>query len=137
MELELSIPVKFTVPAKDPAYKTGIRLKKGAVYRLEVLPHQQTWTDDTLKPFTADGRVLPIYFLMKPFFRMPFVKWFALLGSIDDERSTYFKIGTLNPDYRPGKDGELVCFANDAWIRNYHYYENNDGSLEVTITRIA
>lgn len=134
-ELPLNVPVTRTVPADNPWYQTGLMLRKGAVYRFEVLPKEQTWIDAKLAPFTADGRTMAHLFLLKPFFRMPMVKWFALLGSIGKDRSTYFRIGTFKDDFRPEKDGELVCFAND--VLGFGRYENNSGSITLTITRIT
>ncbi len=132
-ELELNAPKEVTVPADNPWYHTGLLLRKTHVYKMEVLPADQTWFDAKMKPFTADGRVVPLGVGVKPFFRMPFVKWFALLGSIGENSDTYFKIGLLREEYTPEEDGELVCFANDV----LGHYENNSGEMKFTITRIS
>jgi hypothetical protein len=135
-ELELNASKEVKVPADNPWYHTGLLLRKTHVYKMEVLPPDQTWRDTTkMKPFTADGRVIPLGVGAKPFFRMPFVKWFALLGSIGENSDTYFKIGLLLEKYTPDEDGELVCFAND--VNGLGRYDNNSGEMNFTITRIS
>lgn len=134
-ELALNASEKVKVPADNPWYHTGLLLRKTHVYRMEVLPPDQTWKDAKMKPFTAEGRVVPLAVGVKPFFRMPFVKWFALLGCIDRKRDTYFKIGLLLEKYTPDEDGELVCFAND--VNGFGRYDNNEGEMNFTITRIS
>lgn len=132
-ELSISQSEQVCVPADAPWYHTGLLLRKTNVYKMEVLPLEQTWFDAKMKPFTADGRVVPLGVGAKPFFRMPFVKWFALLGSIGENSDTYFKIGLLLEEYTPEEDGELVCFSNDV----LGHYENNRGEMNFTITRIS
>ena len=65
--------------------------------------------------------------------------WFVLLGSIanghlkaDGTRVDHeiVRIGD-GCTHKPKKPGYLYCFANDAW----HFYGNNKGSVELTITR--
>lgn len=133
-ELELNASKEITVPAKNPWYHTGLLLRKSHVYKMEVLPPEQTWFDATMKPFTADGRLVPLGMLVRPFFRMPFVKWFALIGCIDEKKDTYFKIGLKREPYTPEEDGELVCFAND--VNGFGRYDNNEGEMKFFITRI-
>lgn len=133
-EPELNIPETKIIPAIEPWFQTGLLLKKDNLYRFEVLPPQQTWKDGKfLGEFTANGRTIPHLFLAYPFVRMPFVKWFALIGCINKKRATYFKIGIKLENYSPPEDGELICFANDALG---FYRHNNSGEIKLTITRI-
>lgn len=138
-ELAIGESTTTTVPAVDPRFRTGIHLRKNAEYKFEAEPPEQTWRDgESLDPFTADGRMIILLALPQLFLRMPTVKWFALLGSIDEKRSTFFKIGTLRESYHPPQDGELVCFANDAWgCKDYWYTHNNSGQITIRVTRIA
>ena len=138
-ELAIGESTTTTVPAADAHFKTGIQLRKTATYKFEAEPRDQTWKDgDRLKAFTADGRMLPWMALPQLFLRMPTVKWFALIGSIDEKRSTFFKIGTLLEPYSPPQDGELVCFANDAWgFNDFWYTHNNSGQITIRVTRTA
>jgi hypothetical protein len=137
-ELKINIPVKKVIPAIEPWFGTGFYLTKGSTYKFEVIPKTQTWKDGKLlNPFTADGRMLPHLIGLYPFIRMPFVKWFALLGCINKNRKTYFKIGTQLNEYTPPEDGELTCFSNDALgFNDYFYKHNNEGEIELTITKI-
>ncbi len=133
--LDLNTPVTTSVICIEEWNHTGILLKSDSIYKLEVIPADQVWYDGhKLPPFTADGKMLPYLALWYPFIRMPFVKWFALLGCIDKKRSTYFKIGTVCDNYSPEIDGELICFANDA--RRF-YKHNNEGQMELTVTKIG
>ncbi|MBC7863812.1 MAG: hypothetical protein IAF38_12630 [Bacteroidia bacterium] len=137
-ELELNESVTVTVPAINPWFGTGLLLKKDRVYKLEVIPDTQTWSDGPKLPlFTADGKTLLYLSVMYLFIRMPSVKWFALLGCIDRKRSTYFKIGTYK-EYKAEEDGELTCFANDALgLKDHWYKHNNEGVMVMKVTRIS
>jgi uncharacterized protein (DUF2235 family) len=66
--------------------------------------------------------------------------WFALVGAIANggnpredgtpEPHETFKIGD-GCTYTPKRSGYLHCFANDAW----HFYDNNRGSVTLSVTR--
>ena len=64
--------------------------------------------------------------------RVPEANWFELIGSLDDE-SDYFRIGSGRDArlYTATHDAQLYAFANDLTTR----YGNNEGQLEVKITR--
>jgi hypothetical protein len=74
----------------NPRNRTGILLKKNEVYSFAVFPATQRWKDGWLKPFTADGRISPHFTFAHLFKRKIGAKWFSLIGSINDKRSTYF-----------------------------------------------
>lgn len=137
---ELAVNESDTVKvcAVNPRNHSGILLKKGCTYNFLVVPPGQTWTDGPkLKPFTAKGRTDLNVLLLQPYIKMPLRSWFALLGSINNKRCTYFKIGEQRNNYRPGKDGELICFANDGiGFNDYWYLHNNKGQITFVITRI-
>ena len=137
-ELALNESDTIKVCAVEPLNPSGILVKKGYSYNLHVIPADQTWTDGPkLKPFTADGRTDLNVILLQPYIKMPFKSWFALLGSIDNKRCTYFKIGVQHNNYQPKKNGELICFANDAGgFNGYWYRHNNQGQLTLVITRV-
>lgn len=135
--IALNRTVKVKIPAINPWYDTGLYLKKECTYHFIVDPPNQTWKDgEILKPFTAEGRTLPHLVALYPFIRMPFVKWFALLGCINRNRQSYFKIGCKLEHYSPPEDGKLTCFANDALgFNDYFYKHNNSGFIELSVTR--
>ena len=67
--------------------------------------------------------------------------WFALMGVVanggfslpDGSFAPHEQIviGEGIRDYSPKRPGYLWCFANDAW----HFYNNNHGSVTLTVTR--
>ncbi|NEV64487.1 DUF2235 domain-containing protein [Thiorhodococcus minor] len=68
--------------------------------------------------------------------------WFALTGMVANQADVdgggtppsgeCFTIGSRREDFSPQRSGYLYCFANDAW----RFYENNRGSVYLTITRL-
>jgi len=66
--------------------------------------------------------------------------WFTLTGMVANQEDAdgsgtppsgeYFEIGSL-ARFKPKRSGYLYCFANDAW----GFYDNNRGSVRLTITR--
>lgn len=137
-ELELNKPEIISVPAINPWVSTGFLVKEDSVYKLEVIPPEQTWRDGKyLGEITADGKLFPHFFLLYPFLRMPSVKWFALLGCINHDSSTNFKIGTKLENFSPPEEGELICFVNDALgFNDFFYKHNNSGEITLAITKI-
>ncbi len=133
---ELIVNQKDTiiVCAINPRNPSGILLKKGFTYSFEVIPNNATWRVGWLMPFTANGRIAPHFSLFHLFKRKVSVKWFALIGSVSNIRSTYFKIGIKRESFMPEHTGELICFANDV-CGDYFYRHNNEGQLTVIITR--
>ena len=112
---------------------TGIELKEECTYTLYADPPDQIWVDGAKWPqrCTAEGYnhvVLDMLSFLKRFRR---AKWFCLIGAIDKDESTQFKIGIKLENYRPEKSGTLCCFANDA---RKHYF-NNTGSMNIKIRR--
>jgi hypothetical protein len=134
--LQLHIPVQFTVPAIEPLYATNIFLQKEHEYTFDV-PGKQTWKDgERLGNISPDG-ITKWYFKptgMQYTLREPQLPWYALLGCVGKGKA--FLIGSHRENFRPDKEGELICFANDSlWFGGYFYRHNNSGSLTVTITR--
>jgi hypothetical protein len=65
--------------------------------------------------------------------RVPKAPWFALIGVIDKDRSTAFIIGSELKNWIAPANGELCCFANDA----FGMYWNNKGAVELGCTTTA
>lgn len=134
IQLDLNQTIQIKVDSYSECNNSGILMNTNESYRFEVNPPGQEWWDGKfLGSFTAEGRNTAWMYFAVPVVRMPSAKWFSLLGSIDDKRSTYFKIGTYKEDYTPPSNGELVCFTND--VRRF-YEHNNTGIISLTITRI-
>ncbi len=127
---------QFTVKARNRNNESNIELIKGAKYSIQVDPKGQTWVDGNgiiRNEVTAKGYskayLRPFAFLK----RYKGANWFALIGAIKDVKSSRFYIGEERPTYTAKANGELICYANDAWAR----YGNNSGELEVRITRLS
>ncbi len=61
--------------------------------------------------------------------RAPREPWFALIGAIDKDLSTAFRIGT-KLSWTASKTGTLWCFANDLTCM----YWNNRGAVDLQCT---
>ena len=117
---------------------SGVRLQKGATYKIEV-PDGQSWLDDGIEcgPDGWSTDQLPwlkekIAKLFEDNRRMPDANWFELIGALGDEDDDLFRIGN-GTDYVATKDADLFLFANDLKSK----YDNNAGSLNVVIRREA
>jgi hypothetical protein len=118
---------------------SGVALQAGATYTFSV-PDGDTWTDASIEcgPAGWKSKDLPWYkeHIIKAFEkrrRLKNANWFALVGALGDEDDKLFLIGDGKKPYTAPKGGDLYLFANDMPSK----YGNNDGSLMVTITRIA
>jgi hypothetical protein len=116
---------------------SGVQLRAGASYSFSV-PAGDTWDDASITcgpaGWTTDQ--LPWYKetfvkLFESRRRLPDANWFALIGALGDEDAELFLIGDQAAPYTAPHDADLYLFANDLPTK----YENNEGSLMVTITR--
>ncbi len=117
---------------------SGVRLQAGAKYRVEVPPGQK-WLDGSIECNAAgwDSERLPWYkeAIVERFEsrrRFPEANWFELIGALGDEDDTLFRIGN-GTEYTAPADGDLYLFANDLRSK----YDNNEGWLDVKITRLS
>lgn len=65
--------------------------------------------------------------------RKPDSQWFCLIGAIGDNDEALFRIGSGPAEYIAQRTGEFCPFANDL----DRMYENNNGSIQVKITRLT
>ena len=107
---------------------TGIPLVSGQEYRFNAVGQ---WIDFYIQ-CDADGfrSPNPLFWPLEPLRRMPHEPWFALIGAIDRKPETQFRIGKERTMIAPAT-GMLTCFANDV----RHFYWNNFGWVELTVTR--
>lgn len=68
------------------------------------------------------------------------MNWFQLVGAIANGAGEDAEIGPdeiiaigAGRDYKPKRSGYLYAYANDAW----NFYDNNRGSVQLTVTRVA
>lgn len=118
---------------------SGVRLLKGASYTCTVADGD-TWKDGGMEcgPGGWETRELPWYKegvvdFAERFRRAKAANWFALIGAHGDEDDDLIEIGDKKEVFAARKDADLYLFANDMPSK----YENNDGSLIVTVTRTA
>lgn len=117
-----------TIMARPRWNETAIYLEAGAEYRLSATG---TWYDGSIACL-PDGYDSPNGLLRRfeRFRRAPDEKWFALIGAIDRDIATLFRIGQ-SAIVRPSRSGLLTCFANDMWLM----YFNNRGSVRLKVDR--
>lgn len=118
---------------------SGVRLSPGAKYTFSV-PENAQWQDASMwcGPEGWKSEELPWYkeSIVKFFEnhrRLKDANWFALVGALGDEDDELFLIGNCTNSYTATREADLYLFANDMSSK----YSNNEGSLMVTITRVA
>lgn len=116
---------------------SGVGLRAGASYTFSV-PDGDTWDDASITcgPAGWTSDQLPWY--QEAFVnafekrrRLDNANWFALTGALGDEDDELFLIGDKVDPYTAPHDADLYLFANDMPSK----YDNNEGSLMVTIIR--
>jgi hypothetical protein len=128
----------FPVRAADLYNWSGVRLQRGASYRVEVVGDQR-WIDGgvTADAEGWDSSVLPFFkeTIVKRFEdnrRVPTANWFALIAAVDDEDTALFKVGKRG-EFTAPEDGDLYAFANDLKGK----YGNNQGQITATVERLT
>lgn len=118
---------------------SGVTLEQGGSYSCTA-PAGDTWRDGDIEcgPGGWKSEDLPWYKegvveFAERFRRDKRANWFALTGSIGDEDDLLIQIGDSNKPFTAAKSGDLYLFANDMPTK----YDNNQGSLIITITRTA
>lgn len=137
--LEVNQSHTCRVFAKTKYNWSGVTLKPGVTYAFSV-PENASWRDGSLtcSPGGWQSEELPWYKEgVVKFFekhrRMTDANWFALVGAVGDEDDSLFLIGDCTKSFTADKEADLYLFANDMFSK----YDNNDGYLDVTITRTA
>jgi len=129
----------------NPCFATGIRLRKGNVYRFQV--RNDVWHDGRHEA-DADGlrRVPPQLFLVGPWRRDVLHLWMKLMGRVGETGMQTFAIGSGMAAYKAKTDGELFLYVNDAviglapgrhWAQPYHWSGGrNKGTGHVTVSLV-
>ncbi|CEL92053.1 unnamed protein product [Vitrella brassicaformis CCMP3155] len=121
--------------------RTGLVLEAGKTYAFEAKPGQ-TWQDGGIKCGAGgwDRNHPDVKWItdigvrvMEPFRRVPGANWFCLIGAVGDHDKELFTIGTDRVTHIPSKSDEFCPFANDL----KRMYANNDGFIEVNVTRLT
>jgi hypothetical protein len=128
--LQTGESITVTVQASKKWNETGIRLIAGQEYEFKATGE---WVD-LIYHSDAEGYASPNWYMRmsERWRRVRKDNWFALIGALDYDPSSFFKIGTSCMKVME-RSGTLTCFANDVSIM----YWNNKGSIQLTVTRIG
>ena len=119
------------------ASSTGIKVKSGNNYCIQVPPNQ-LWFDATRRnrpPFGEEGSWL----MQLSTKRHPENGFFSLIVNTRnkaDEALSKPQAVEVNPLYKPGGEGELVFYPNDAEASVFdpaYFYRNNSGQIWVNV----
>lgn len=104
-----------------------LSVTKGEVYSFSA-DKKQVWKDSWVKTNVEGFFNILLWFSGR---RVNGVKCFALCGTIGKDETNHFKIGSSLSNFTIPTTGELYFFPNDS-IR---HYDNNEGTIEVVVTR--
>ena len=122
----ISFPATVEIVAACRWNDTGIDLAAGQAYDLVA---EGQWIDSTIVS-GPDGNPDPVWSqrLLAGWLRAPGERYFTLIGALDRDRTSLFRIGT-GTLYKPPRAGRLTCFANDV----LGFYGNNHGAIRLTV----
>lgn len=128
MKLSLVESHRTRIPANEKWANTEIDFAAGETY---VLKAEGQWRD-LFTQCDADGYTscLPWMKMMEKKRRVPEARWFELIGAIDNDNASCFRIG-LGCEFTPEREGRLCCFANDLM----GMYWNNFGGVWLNVVR--
>lgn len=111
---------------------SGIKAFQLEEYEISV-PQGQTWSDAGIVCGAAGQSGNWFQSLFPWSKRVASAPWFALIATTDMQLTTPFVYaGAAANQFMIEIDGEILMFANDAWIA----YGNNSGAIKVLIKRI-
>ena len=126
--MEVGESITTTIMACKKWNDTQIRLVAGEEYHFKASGQWKDWTIlCDAAGFTSPDLLLRASEWLR---RVPKEQWFALIGSIDRNEDTCFRIG-VETRISPRATGLLYCFANDVCFM----YWNNKGEIQLTVTR--
>ena len=126
--MEVGESTTKTILANKKWNDTQIRLVAGEEYHFKASGQWKDWTIVC----DEDGHTSPNPLLRasERFRRVPKERWFAVIGTIQQNEDTSFRIG-VEAKISPRSTGLLYCFANDVSFM----YWNNTGEIQLTVTR--
>ena len=118
------------VKARRRWNNTGIKLSAGERY---AIASEGKWVDWFI-PHGPEGDPSDRFYMraFESLRRMPRENWFTLIGCLNSDITTAFRIGA-SCTYFAIAPGDLTCFANDV----EYFYWNNWGEVTITVTREA
>ena len=147
MDFPIDKTLTFQMKASDPCAATGVRLQKGATYRIVTTARYlrdqgigETQAIDT-SGFSwrhPDAGVLSL--LTIPMRRVISENWLVPLAQIGDKSGTVYPLGPNDTRITPEETGILSFYMNDIviglpvlWSRSY---EDNRGNYTIVITQV-
>ncbi len=137
MAIDQTHPFKVYAPLRYSW--SGVRLEKGAIYSVRV-PAGQTWEDKDIVCGARGWTTAELPWLKEKIIRrfeddrrVPSANWFELIGSIDDDGDSFFRISDGLAEFKAPESGDFYAFSNDLATT----YSNNEGEITVEISRVS
>lgn len=157
-------PVDVSLPSRELCQSTGLVLREGERYRVEVmLPNDRSWKDKTIDVETPKGfssGKSPVFVAALPFRRVLTAPWFVPMVRVGNQLAEYHQIDQTEDvapsrpesrdeagarrrrafvEFTPAFTGQLFLFVNDAvlpgpWLKTL--YGNNGGTATVRVTAV-
>jgi len=134
---------KLIVNPKDKYGWTGANLQASQHYKFTLKTNN--WNDHGLCATPENGRRITrsdssllmkgALFLGKPFSYSIVAGYMELLGEVEDESIRVGQLASNGEVYSPKKTGTLILKVNEPRFSN-DYYENNNGSAMLFVTRV-
>ena len=120
----------MTIVAEEPYSAERIGVEPGETYEVIVAPGQQ-WVDWFLRADPLNGCWNPL--AVWKGMRVRDARCFTLCATYNDIDDDAFRVPVGEPLVMPSGAKTLSFFANDC----VGYYDNNKGSIQVTVKRVS
>lgn len=140
---ELTDSRSVTFDISNPCFNTGILMKKGETYQIEV--DGSDWSDGGIKTGPMGFKSTPFLRFWVPIRRHIAEDWASLVGRIGNAGVEHFSIGA-GITYKAKTSGSLFLYVNDAvfglfpgryWAWPYFWnWGRNKGTAAVTVSRV-
>ena len=133
--LSIGEETTFPVDAWKEWNPSGIQVVAGGGYAIRVAEITEEWKDAAVTSSPSKGWGRPASWIGSLFRRRARARdlpMYTLVGSIDEDDTTFFLIGDATL-LQASKEGQLQAFAND-WPGRY---SNNKGRLTLRVRRVT
>ncbi len=149
----------FDFDPADPCLATGLVLKKGQKYAIELeveVEVDDKWEDASIKADVNGWRSAPWYmYLFTPLRRHLFVDWYQPVARIDNKLFDRYPLRATSPqaendngpqmalrmEFKAHRTGQLYLYLNDAVFLTpsvvKEFYRNNNGHASVKVTELG
>ncbi len=136
-------PRRLSLPSSAICLRTGLHLRQGETYRVEIKSKSSDWADASIAVQTAAGfssGKKPLVFVSAlPFRRIVTAQWFVPMVRIGAYSAEYHPLDKEFAEFTPRHSGQLFLFVNDAivvWPWFGKLYENNHGAAEIEVSLV-